>query len=305
MTYSAQYKGVANWFSPISSGPRWNQREQDEFSNLVVKNIGWAFHARVLFWILRKGFAAAGTPVFSMFNSPPSSDYTADTVEIRMSVYDDDDTARRDQSPLYTVSFCNTPRIVGYGMQKTLVGSFEEQLWLGIPVVVLSMFGVFTSVVLVFWNTTNGAARYFWLVEQLAVNCLKYYDWEDLSVNTSFEKADIVASQENQDHSGSQPSNPDGIAGNAPVPATDSGNRQSLSQTDVIELHEVVIDSGSRRGETGSGVPNINVESVDQWASNEEEPASGYDCSLSYHIFCRWILIIVVGIKKGHDTPFS
>jgi len=245
LTYSCNYKGVATWFSPIETGPEWDAPTQEQFRRLVWEHIGWVWPAKGLYWLAEKAFILlTGRTVFAKFKSPTTEDYLSDAEEIQLSVYDDDAPMTRNVTSIYKINFLGTPRVVVACMSSCLYATLEMRLLFGFPAFFVNIFNVVTPVLFAYFNTSDPTAKYFWLAEQLIVNVLKYYDWEDWSVNTTFgefavqpHEQELAAMGEDEelgsrDDDGEQDGSQRGTA-------TGGAEEQTLHEVDITELEVV------------------------------------------------------------------
>lgn len=54
ITYSASYKGVSTWASPLDTGSKWagNKKKQDAFRAVLLKELGYNFIAISVFYMI-------------------------------------------------------------------------------------------------------------------------------------------------------------------------------------------------------------------------------------------------------------
>ena len=192
LTYSCQYKAVGTWFSPVDetpTGPFWDSETQDTFRALIWENMSYMWHAKFVFWILEKTLVTiTGRPCFSKFTSPSQTEYEVENgaTDLELLVYDDDVSPVVDRAPKYTIRFRNTPRIVVACLQSALYGTSGQKLTFGVPSLALGFCGVVAPVLFAYFDPLDPKAKYYWVLEQIVVSLVKYYDWEDWGINTTF-----------------------------------------------------------------------------------------------------------------------
>ena len=147
------------------------------------------WHAKILFWIAEKTIVAVtGRPFFSKFTSPGQTEFEAENgaTDLDLFVYDDDVSSVVDRTPKYTIRFRNTPRMVLACLQSALYGKLSLRMLFGVPALALGFCGVVSPVLFAYFDSGDAKAKYFWVVEQIVVALVKYYDWEDWGINTTF-----------------------------------------------------------------------------------------------------------------------
>jgi len=132
--------------------------------------------------------AVTGRPYFSQFTSPPQTEYEAENgaTDLDLLVYDDDVSPVVDSTPIYTIRFRNTPRMIRAWLRSAMYGKLALKLMLGVPSLALGFCGVVALVLFAYFDPLDLKAKYFWVVEQIVVSFVKYYDWEDWGINTTF-----------------------------------------------------------------------------------------------------------------------
>jgi len=55
-----------------------------------------------------------------------------------------------------------------------------------LPSLALGLCSVVTPVLFAYFDSLDPKAKYFWVVEQIVVSFVKYYDWEDWGIYTTF-----------------------------------------------------------------------------------------------------------------------
>ena len=129
--------------------------------------MGWAWHAKSLFWIVEQFFKVFGSRLFSNFRSLSDVEFRREnSKEVQMRVYDEQVIVT--DIPIYTIRFQYVPELVVRYMESVTLGTREERLFIGLPSLCLSIFGVISSVIFAYKDPSRGA-RYFWLMEQIAV----------------------------------------------------------------------------------------------------------------------------------------
>ena len=203
--------------------------------------------------------AVTGRPYFSKFTSPPQTEYEAEngSAVLDLLVYDDDVSPVVDPSPKYTIRFRNIPRIVLECFQTALFATLEQKLLYGVPSLILGLFGVVAPVLFAYFDPNDPKAKYFWVVEQIAVSFVKYYDWEDWGVNTTFGRGvDLVLEHESDmDLDGGSV-----IAGPSTVPQTSAPSAVQIQETDIAETDIELY-----------GMRTSSLKAVLAWADNFQE----------------------------------
>jgi hypothetical protein len=244
LTYSCQFKAVGTWFSPVDKTPTgsfWDPSTQHAFRSCIWENMSNMWHAKTIFWITEKTVVAiTGRPYFSKFTSPSQTEYEAENgaADLDLLVYDDD---MSDGTPQYTIRFRNTPRMVLACLQNPLYGNLGQKLLFGVPALVLGFFGVVAPVLFGYFDPGDPKAKYYWFVEQIVVGLVKYYDWEDWGINTTFGKGVALTLEHQSARMARVPD--DGTHGS--VIAESSTAPQSLSpsavhtEEDIAETEEI------------------------------------------------------------------
>ncbi len=181
-----------------------------------------------------------GRPYFSKFTSPAQTEYEAENgaTDLDLLVYDDDVSPVLDRTPKYTIRFRNTPRMVLACLQSPLYGTLGQKLLFGVPALILGFFGVVAPVLFGYFDPGDPKAKYYWFAEQIVVGLVKYYDWEDWGINTTFGRGVAPTLEHNS-------ARMDGnvIAGLSTVPQSPSPSavhtEEDIAETEEIEMHDM------------------------------------------------------------------
>ena len=242
LTYSCQYKAVGTWFFPVDkvpTGPFWDRETQDAFRALVWENMSYMWHAKLVFWIMEQTVVAVtARPFFSKFTSPPQTEYEAENgaTDLDLLVYDDDVSPH---DPKYTIRFRNTPRIVLECLKTALYGTLEQKLMFGVPSLALGLCGVIAPVLFAYCDPLDPKAKYFWIAEQIVVSLVKYYDWEDWGINTTFGRGVALTSEHENDRM-TRVSDDGTIIGPSTVPENGQTSASSAAHTEEADIVEEI-----------------------------------------------------------------
>jgi len=146
-------------------------------------------HAKIAFWITEKTVEAVnGRPYFSKSTSPPQIEYEVENgaTDLELLACDDDVFPVIDRTPKHTIRFHNTPRSVLACLHTALGPILKEKLMFGLPSLALGFLGVVAPVLFAYFDSLDPKAKYCWVLEQIVVSLVKYYDWEDWGINTTF-----------------------------------------------------------------------------------------------------------------------
>ena len=263
LTYSCQYKAVGTWFSPDSTGPFWDPLTQHTFRALVWENISCMWHAKITFCIVEKTVVAiTGRPFFYKFQSPAVTEYESKNgaTDLSLLVYDDDVSP---VIPKYTIRFRNTPRIILINLQSALSATLGEKLLFGFPALSLGLCGVVAPVLFALFNPPDPKAKYFWVVEQIVVALVKYYDWEDWGINTTFGRGVPQPLEHESDGMTRASEDESMIAGPSTVP---ENTRSMLAPSGVHDAEEADIAEIEIHGMKAS-----HLKAVLAWAESSQE----------------------------------
>ena len=240
LTYSCQHKAVGTWFVLIDNVPTsrlWNRSTQNAFRALVWENMTYMWHAKIVFWIVEKTVVVVtGCPFFSKFTSPAQAEYEVvnGATDLVLLVYDDDVSPVVDDSPKYTIKFRNTPGIILLFSQTYLEAALGLRLFVGVPLLVLGFFGVVAPVLFALYDPPDPKAKYFWFVEQIVVALVKYYDWEDWRINTTFGRGVPLRLEHGSDRTTRVSGDGSDIAGPSTFPRNEQNSAEEVDITETL-----------------------------------------------------------------------
>ena len=248
LTYSCQFKAIGTWFSPVDETPTgsfWDPSTQHAFRSCIWENMSYMWHAKIIFWIVEKTVVAiTGRPYFSKFTSPAQTEYEAENgaADLDLLVYDDDMSPVLDRTPKYTIRFRNTPRMVLACLRSPLYGTLGQKLLFGVPALVLGFFGVVAPVLFGYFDPGDPKAKYYWFVEQVVVGLVKYHDWEDWGINTTFGKGVAMTLEHESAMMARVPDDGSVVAGASTVSQPPSPSAVHTEEEDIaeeIEMHGI------------------------------------------------------------------
>jgi hypothetical protein len=194
VTYSCQYKGVSTWGSPPpTTGERryWDQERQVWFKEEVYHFIGWHLHVRLFFWAVEKSWPKLaklfnwrfGAQIFANFASPSQEAYQSNCFTLLTTIYNERAAGPRQRC--HVIRFEHVPTLMVGRLTESLMGVQEQRMIVGNPLLVLAVAGVFTPILFILWPPSNSTRDYL-LAEQIVVNAVKYWEFNDMSINTKF-----------------------------------------------------------------------------------------------------------------------
>jgi hypothetical protein len=263
LTYSCQYKAVGTWFSPMPIGSFWDPPTQHAFRTLIWENMSYMWHAKIVFWIVEKTVVAVtGRPFFSKFTSPAQTEYEAENgaTDLNLLVYDDD------VSPRYSNIHHQVPQhseIVLSCIQSSLIATPGEKLLFGVPALALGFLGVVAPVLFALCNPPDPKAKYFWIVEQTVVGLVKYFDWEDWGINTTFGRGAALSLEHESDSMTRFSDDESNIAGPSTVPGNGQTPALSAVHTEEADIAETDIEMDDLRS---------SYLKASAWAESSQEP---------------------------------
>lgn len=193
-TYSCHYKGVCTWASPYRSSKSlkpwaWDDARQQAFSQSVRTNLGWNYPAKIFCYILEflwprliSSVVPAqqrGTSMYSVFGSPVDVEFaTGGCLELRIS-----ERTTSTVRDLYDIRFLNVPQSIKHFLRNPLVPSPAERLVFG-GLTIVPIFVAIVEPVLVGVIHAHQVPKALYLLEQVIVAVIRYYDFSDSSINT-------------------------------------------------------------------------------------------------------------------------
>ncbi|KAL3473088.1 hypothetical protein BJX99DRAFT_249156 [Aspergillus californicus] len=195
LTYSCQYKGVCTWASPWLhrfAENDWNEKQQEAFSGFIWTHLKWDFFAKALFWTagrlwspLMSSIVPSGYPgstMFANFGSPQERD-CVNGGELLVTI--SEKTPVTDHS-IFRICFRNVPEQLKFYMERPLRPDDQHRRIMGWPLV-LPVFCTILEPIILALGDTIPAGQTCYLIEQVVLAVMRYYDFGRISINTVLE----------------------------------------------------------------------------------------------------------------------
>jgi hypothetical protein len=205
MVYSCFYKGVHTWPSPAWRRPKkqsdtadeWEKDFEEKFYKFLGMNLIAKINFRVIKWTWAyidralKGakFSGIGRRIFSGFNGPKEDDFESSTMAATL-LLKINEVEYGGPRELYTFRFESVPQSI-YGtwvLETSLQAEWYLRAFLGPFIIAFHLPGLIAPILFSLADL-HPLAHVYWVVEQGAVNLLKYYDFCNIRVNTRFGEA--------------------------------------------------------------------------------------------------------------------
>jgi hypothetical protein len=205
MTYSCFYKGVHTWASPAWHPAQKQSDTADEwekdFEKKFYQFLGVNIIAKINFWVIKwtlpyidralKGASLPGIGhrIFSGFNGPEKDEFDreAQAATLLLKIHEDEYGGSRE---LYTFRFERVPQSIcgPRVLENSLWAEWYLRAFLGPFIIAFHLPGLIAPVLFSLADL-HPLAHVYWVVEQGAVNFLRYYDFCSIRVNTRFGEA--------------------------------------------------------------------------------------------------------------------
>jgi hypothetical protein len=205
MVYSCFYKGVHTWPTPEWRPPKdqgdvadeWEKDFEGKFYKFLGMNLIAKINFRVIKWTwpyIDRALKGAKLPgighrIFSGFKGPKEHEFEISTMAATL-LLKIDEVEYSGHRELYTFRFESVPQSI-YGtriLENSLQAEWYLRAFLGPFVLAFQLPGLIAPILFSLADL-HPLAHVYWIVEQGAVNLLKYYDFCNIRVNTRFGEA--------------------------------------------------------------------------------------------------------------------
>ncbi|OAP57330.1 hypothetical protein AYL99_08068 [Fonsecaea erecta] len=272
MVYSCFWKGIETWFSPfrnthIPHADVENYRAWEAaFERQVYDFLGLNYPAKALFLCLkgiwhfsagmmrRMGNKQDGTDrIFSGFRAPLPQDFQPETnnlASLRLEVQEETNGIT---GTIYTVTLEHVPHQIYHHLDQALIPAPYQESFYG-PVFFPFILVGFMVPIAVALKENSSRMQSIFIIEQMIVLILKFYDASDVKINTRFEEAGSGAQGAAQEN----PATPQelqtqsGSSSATESPVGDNGTIDHESRSTTASTHSVVlpITHNLERGDT-------------------------------------------------------